>query len=548
MERFLNLQKNKTKQERTMFLLPFFFILFALIFQQINARTQNPILYQHTGLLRYLIYFLLFIFWGLRNNWRITHQRIKVILQVMSFFMVIWLLLRMMRYYFSIENEVLLRQLWYAYYLPILLLPTLSVVIAGSMGIEKSRYPLILRIIFYLIPFSLMMLVLSNESHQLAFKIYEFPLKSGFNYEHKIVYWLVFVWVILCSIFFLILLYQKTKRYLYRSAFIYLMMPIIFGVVYALLYNQGFFHRLHFADELPIVICLIYIAILEFSIYYGLIPSNRNYELLFNHSHIKSFIVDQNHKIQYGSTNDPSLISKIIEEKNVIIDHKQLHAHTIKGGHVIWEEDIFKIQQLFEELENIGLGLEKDNQLMEAELNIRKRKLSVDTQKEYYRKLLQELWEPFETFESYIDLDIPQEQKIYYLALYGAYLKRMLNLHILKETQSQLDVQELHYCLKEICDVLSDKGLEIFLKNDASGMMNADDLIEMYRKFQEILMMLIEQMDSMFISLTQDSNQVILKIQISKIDEVPINLPYEVIEEQGTVYVKILGGKQDDPA
>ena len=114
--------------------------------------------------LRSAIYILLFSAWGVSLSVRIVQTHTRRYLLSISALMVLWLLLRSIKYAASLESVC--RYLWYGYYLPLLFIPMFSLLVALSLGrSEDCRLPRWTRAL-YVAASILFLLVLTNDAHQ----------------------------------------------------------------------------------------------------------------------------------------------------------------------------------------------------------------------------------------------------------------------------------------------------------------------------------------------------------------------------------------------
>ena len=142
-------------------------------------------------LIRSGIYIGMIAVWGVSLHRRILQNQTRRYLTAIAGLMVLWLALRTVKY--SIHNVDAARYLWYLYYLPMLLIPTLSISVAMALGKpEDYRLPGWLRLL-YIPTFVLLALVLTNDIHQLVFR---FPdgLMSDREYSYGIGYYVVAGW------------------------------------------------------------------------------------------------------------------------------------------------------------------------------------------------------------------------------------------------------------------------------------------------------------------------------------------------------------------
>lgn len=113
--------------------------------------------------LRSAIYIFLFSAWGVSLSVRIVQTHTRRYLLSISALMVLWLLLRSIKYAAPLESVC--RYLWYGYYLPLLFIPMFSLLVALSLGrSEDCRLPHWTRAL-YVAASILFLLVLTNDAH-----------------------------------------------------------------------------------------------------------------------------------------------------------------------------------------------------------------------------------------------------------------------------------------------------------------------------------------------------------------------------------------------
>lgn len=87
----------------------------------------------HISYIRALLYILLFALWGFHLDRRIIQKQALHCLRLTAALMLVWLVLRTLKYEFVTDLTVA-RYIWYLYYLPMLFIPLLGVYIALSFG------------------------------------------------------------------------------------------------------------------------------------------------------------------------------------------------------------------------------------------------------------------------------------------------------------------------------------------------------------------------------------------------------------------------------
>lgn len=164
-------------------------ILVAMGIRCLNRTYDN--MFGFLNVARGGIYVVMIAVWGVSLHRRILQPQVRRYLIAIAGLMVLWLTLRTAKYsIFDIDAE---RYLWYFYYLPMLLIPTLSVLVAMSLGKpENYRLPRWLNLL-YIPVLVLLVLVLTNDVHQLVF---QFPtgLMSSREYQYGVGYYVVAGW------------------------------------------------------------------------------------------------------------------------------------------------------------------------------------------------------------------------------------------------------------------------------------------------------------------------------------------------------------------
>ena len=122
----------------------------------------------YVNYIRAALYLLLFSLWGYSLDRRIIQPQTLHWLRLTAALMLLWLILRTLKYEFVTDLTVA-RYIWYLYYLPMLFIPLLGVYIALSLG-KSEKFRLTGRIgALAIIPAVLFLLVITNDLHQQMF-------------------------------------------------------------------------------------------------------------------------------------------------------------------------------------------------------------------------------------------------------------------------------------------------------------------------------------------------------------------------------------------
>ena len=146
------------------------FLVAVMVFCAIILRVLGKfdILIVPGGIVRSLIYIALYIGWGISVSKRIIQVQVRHYLIAVSCLLVFWFVIRSTNYFFTADASIE-RQLWYWYYLPMLFIPLFSVFVAVSLGRPANARLSKTTLLLYIPTVLCLLLVLTNDLHQLVF-------------------------------------------------------------------------------------------------------------------------------------------------------------------------------------------------------------------------------------------------------------------------------------------------------------------------------------------------------------------------------------------
>lgn len=446
------------------------------------------------GILRSLIYIALYIGWGISVSKRIIQVQVRHYLIAVSGLMVFWFVIRSMRYFF-ITDIGIARQLWYLYYLPMLFIPLFSLFVAISLGKpENARLSKTALVLLYIPTVLCLLLVLTNDLHQLVFSFPEGEAWTDINNGYTFGYYIVLGWEILCALAAFVIMIIKC-RLSYRKKYLPFLL-LACSIVYALIYVSGVKWMQLIGGDITAAQCLMFTGILECCIQCGLIQTNTGYRAMFEAGSIGAQIVDTDWHIRYASSNAPKLPSdrmRSAESEAAKPDNNTLlRSSKIPGGHVLWQEDITDITALLEKLEENRKTISESN---DVEQENYKTKVKINTVREKNRlydrlqaqtahqiELLDQL---LTQYEAQSDPEI-RRSLLAKAAVIGAYIKRRGNLMFIGEKSDVTDTAELTACLDESFANLELMGVECAIDISDKNSIYTRDAIRVYDFFEAV--------------------------------------------------------------
>ena len=495
------MQKLNLKKHRAFFCVAFA-VTAAAVLRQIGFQVEAPFNWLFS-FFRSAIYIMLFAAWGISVCRRIIQPQVRRYLTAISALMVFWVTARTLRHLFA-ETPWALRHLWYLYYLPMLFIPLLALFVALSLGKpDNFRLPKWTALL-YIPTAALLLLVLTNDLHQLVFRFPEDAVVWMNEYRYGIVYFPVVGWMVLCALTALVIMLVKCRVPNSRKVLVLPFVPVVLSVIYGALYIFQLPWLRLIAGDVTVVFCLLIAATLESCIQCGLIQSNTHYNDLLLSCTLRVQLTDPEYQRLLSSRSAepiPLQIMRQTETGPVRLDGGlRLSGAPVRGGHVLWTEDVSELLEVLEELQDVKDSLEDNNALLRAEYTLKAREAHIAEQDRLYNiiqretapriKLLAELTDAFETMGD----EAQRKQILGKMAVIGAYLKRRSNLIFLADKTPLFQEKELHLTFGESMDNLELCGITCGLLSELEGLVEARQLMKMYDLFEEIVERSIDTM------------------------------------------------------
>lgn len=485
-------------------------ILTAWICRILGKAASGDLYGRNLGLVRSFIWLGLYIAWGISVRMRILQKQTRRYLTGIVFLIIFWFLIRTVKYFYisATDYPVIVRYLWYLYYLPMMFIPLLAAFIAMSAGKEENyrisgpaMLPFILTAVLFL-------LVMTNDLHQLVFI---FPSNAvawtDFDYDYGVGYYFVVAWLLILAFIMLVELFRKRRLGNNRRMILIPGTPILIFMGYVFLYYlQAGWLRFWFGD-LTAVACLFYMVTMELFIQCRFIQSNINYRELFDASTVGGQITDEAYHVWLSSRNAKCADAKLLrqtENGSVMLEGGiRLSGAPVHGGHVIWSEDVSPLLKVLEELEETKENLEDANALLEEENKLKAWEVHIAEQNRLYRMTERDTAKQICRIDALIrqaeaaDTEEEKRKILGKILVVGAYLKRRSNLVFLADRFPVLEAKELSFTIGESLDNLELCGVTCGFHSELTEPFLARTMMTMYDFFEEVTEQLMDSMDSL---------------------------------------------------
>ena len=459
--------------------------------------------------LRSGIYVFLFSVWCYSLWIRIVQAQARRYLLAISVLMVLWILLRSIKY--SIENTDVERWLWYFYYFPMLFIPMLSVFVSRSLGKgEDFRLPRWTKIL-YVPTLLLLLLVLTNDLHQ---QVFSFPsgVLSDREYRYEGGYFFVMGWEALCAGFAFLSMAKNCRIPRSRRIRWLPLVPLALSLAYACAYVKKVYWVWVLAGDMTVSQCLIFASILECCIQCGLIQSNLGYDELFEATSLPVQITDQAFCSQYVSVAmrgalPPNELRQMRVDTIHLGDDTLLKRHRLRSGWVFWKEDISALNQIRKELELTRDELRDTGDVLAAENAQRARWLKLTEENRLYdmmeaqtarqiamlRDLLSELQKTEDPDRA--------RHLLGQVIIIGTYIKRRSNLIFVGVQRGAISAQELRLCLNESSENISVYGADCKAIVKGEDQLTVEQATQVYDLFEAVVETELESLRALLVSI-----------------------------------------------
>ena len=490
-------------------------LIIAYYSRAFHTRVEEPVLKMLLVMIRSVIQISLIIAWCSSVRTRIINQQVRRYLMAAGSLMAFWLVLRTCKWEFIAQNGTHLgRYLWYSYYIPMVFVPLLGVFIIDHIGkTENYRTPNRLKYLYLPAAF-LVAAVFTNDLHQLVFSFPNGLENCESDCVYRPLYYLTMAWFVLLGIYFVAMLVKKSRvpgsRSFQKLPAVILGISVILWVLYCMQIVGG---------DLAAMDCIMIVALLESAILSGLIPSNTNYHELFRRSTVSAQIVDSDDRpcvVSRTATALPASVIRSAEAEPVDLGDTILHSKAIRGGHVLWQDDVKQINDLIEQLRDTQERLGESNELLKAELELKESRARTEEKSRLYDRIAGEVAPQLAKAEQLLELaqTEPAQTKsvIAKLAVICAYIKRRGNLLLLGEEGNALPAAELDYCIRESLDNLRLGGVLTSFDSKCGGELKLEHAVAAFDFYETIVERLLDDATAMLIQL--DCKDGILKMRL----------------------------------
>lgn len=482
---------------------------------------ENPE-YCFFTLVRSFIYMGMYYAWGRIACHGIIQKTTRRCLGWVSALLVFWIAVSTCKHLIFENDVMIVRYLWYLYYVPQILTAVLGLNIAimagkgenvrlgkGGMALLGAGAALIL-------------LVLTNDLHQMVFSFPEGVPWTNAACTHEVWYYLIMSLIVLCVISALSLIVYKCRVPGRKKLTILPFMCVILLISYVVLYFvEGSFVRMYLND-MTVSGCLMAAILFELVIESGLFQTNVGYDNLFQSAALAVQITDQEHQVCYRSERARSVPKEILKQADlstVMLDQSvRLSGAAIHGGHIYWQEDVSGLLAVQRELEMTREELCDTGDVLKAVAEQKAYRLHLEEKNRLYDlveaqtapqvALLRELTTQLRQAD-----DLDREKRLLgKIVIVGTYIKRRSNLIFVAGQDQSIRTEELRLGMKESAENLRLYGVQCSVQILCSEKLMTDTANVSYDLFEAVVEMGIDTISSILLHMEAEGGGLFLTI------------------------------------
>lgn len=456
---------------------------------------------------------ILILVWIQTLSQRIIDRQERRLLIWIALFLVFYNYVQAMKYDFIPIWDTGKRYCWYAFYIPMLVIPMLCFFLAVK---EEGKSSKAWRWLW--IPCVILILgVMTNDLHQSTFTFQENFLHWEEEYGYGIWYFIVVAWIAILLISAIVIIFVRSNTPQCRKYIWLPMLPLGIGAVYCWMYAaKSAFIRVDGVVllTLPQAFEFMIVGFLEGCIQAGLLQSNDGYREIFEHFSIGASIKNNQGELIFQSHN--------IEEKGKKL---RTHTHPIQGGEVQWMEDVTMLLEYREKLQNIKEELSGEAILLREEGQLEKERTELEVRNRIYNEIPRLVQRQRKEIQRLLSQENENEEafveNLKKACILNAYIKRRSNLTILIHNNKYISVKELQLSIQESMENL--RMMEILCESfcDLDVHWKGEELVALYDYFQAVIESGISTMKAMFVNLSGTKERLEFRMMVENIKDLP---------------------------
>lgn len=484
-----------------------------------------------------VIYIVFYTQWMYHTWLRFPQKYARRFITAFSLLLVFFLLVRMIKWDFTVYDGAVERYMWYLYYVPITLLPALNIHTLLHIDLPDNAARSRWWYLMYVPALGMVVGVLTNDFHQLAFRFPADMVDWESLYTHGPLFQVITAWVVVGIVVMLVVTVKLCiNRRLYKN----LWMPVVvvlIGLLYRLTYTfhgeQGKFF-LQKMYEVSDLMGLVWIVFWESLFSTRLLPSNRGYTEVFAESSLRAGLADEAFRpvqlSSQGISPAPEQLKAAANGEVFLEDGDTvLMATPVRGGWFYWTENVGALRELRAALQETAEELAEENAFLQQKAQIDEDHRRTLHQTELYNSIALKIRPQLQTLEDMLN-NVPAGEDAFCLllkrtAVLYAYLKRYPNLLLMADAGKSVNRAEMLRCLEESANALRQLGVTCTVRAGKNLLLSGETAAALYALFEAALETGLEALSAVSVELSRTEGRTVCSVKTEWSGPVEERLP-----------------------
>lgn len=450
----------------------------------------------------------------------ISYKKQRTYLVVVASLMLLFIVFRGLKYGPFDSIDIFSRHLWYLYYLPAIFIPYFLLIASLTNVNNYKNIKIVISVVTLIISTLIFTLIITNDLHQLAFSFKEDYADWNSDYQRHFIYYLAFFWSGLLIISSFLIMIIKGPSLKVKKYSLLALIPLILGSLFFIFDIFKLLPKINGRSVLgsfPEAMCFMIACFILTSMKLGMIASNDDYVELFLKSSFPAYIIDKKENIVYSSSSNREdnrfLWPK--QNENIIVHDENIYNLSIKGGGVIWFEDIKQINAINKKLDETNERLKEEEHIYRLNNSLKEEEIITSEKNALYDDIANEV--SHETLRIlFLSNEANQNPSLFrnnmlLVCFYSSYIKRLSNLKLIAQEKKEIKIDELYLSILETCRFLEKMNVKTYSANNDNQTYDSELIINLYKSFKQLIEDNIDYISAVSVILNTNQMKIIIE-------------------------------------
>lgn len=450
-----------------------------------------------------LFYGVMVLAWGMLVKGQIIDKRMRAIYWQIVIVLEMYFLLQICRYRLADANN---RHLWYAYYIPMLVIPLLffylTFFINRPQETRRHHYAL-----FSIPTVVLAILIMTNDYHQLFMRLDKMGTDSLSLSNAGILVYFYYVYSYGLLVVAFVVLFRKCQVSISKRKVMQLVLILVLCLFLLISYATPISPRINGTRLWNIgeIFAICNIFILEACMQVGLITVNTRYNWIFQNADIPAVIQDADGRRVYQTKGGEAVF--------VPSEDSLINTSNISGGCVSWVVDLSAVNALNRQITETIEQINARNHYLKTQNSMMEEKAAIDARNRVYDRIAQTVSAQLAKIDEQLaDEQTDFSQRLRKIVVYNAYIKRRSNLELLRESGEIISSGEIGTAIRESVNYLQLNQMNVSFSFLIDGDIAVDAAILAYDFFEKVAEYVLDKISMLSIIVAEKDGIISLRM------------------------------------